>query len=241
MSQSMLQNRFLMFLLCVSFFGGLLSTLLAFSSSPLHEDFGWRKPVVGSVFGLICVLGVLAAFFPKQCTKVLNFGREGKGHALHGYFSKAGGHHPSCENFSPHVFQTDNRRFCVACAGLTVGGLLALIGTFLCFFADWRVEQNIVLVVLVGFLGVGLGLFQFRVKRRFVRFSLNVFFVLGAFLVLVGIDRLMQSVFADLFLVALIVFWLFTRISISEWDHERICYACSVAVCEFRKKWKRVG
>ncbi len=233
MSQSILQNRPLMFLLCMSFFGVLLSVLLAFFPPVLHEDFVLRKPIVGSVFGLICVLGIFAAFFPKQCTNVLNFGN-GRGRVLHGD-SKLGGHHPGCENFSPHVFQIDDRRFCVACTGLTVGGLLALVGTFLYFFVDWRVEQNIVLVVLSGLLGVSLGLFQFRAKQHLLRFSLNVFFVLGSFWVLVGIDELTRSVFADLFLVALIVFWLFTRISISQWDHERICYTCDVDVCEFRR------
>lgn len=241
MSQSILQNRLLMFFVCMSFFGVLLSVLFAFfpPPPPLHENFVLRKPIVGSVFGVICVLGVLAAFFPKQCTDVLTFGR-GEGHALHGYFSEAGGHHPSCENFSPHVFQIGNRRVCVACTGLTVGGLLALAGTFLYFFADCPVEQNNVLVVLIGLLGVSLGLFQFRAKQHLVRFSLNVFFVLGSFLVLIGIDGLAQSVFVNLFLVALIVFWLFTRILISQWDHERICCACDVFVCEFRKMRKRL-
>ena len=235
MSRSILQNHSLMFLVCVSFFGILLSALLAVFPPVLSEDFVWRKHVVGFVFGSICVLGILAAFFPNQCTNMLNLGK-GEGFTLHGHFSKAGGHHPNCENFSPHVFRIGSRRMCVACTGLTIGGLVTLAGTFLYFFADWHVEQYAVLMVLAGLVGVSLGLFQFRVKQRFVRFSLNASFVLGAFLVLIGIDGLTQSLFADLFLVVLIVFWLFTRISISQWDHKRICYACSVAVCEFRKK-----
>jgi len=233
MSKSILQNRPLMFLLYMSLFGVLLSMLLAFFPPSLHEDFGWRKPIVGSVFGLICVLGVVAAFFPKQCTNVLSFRKE-RGPAFHGD-SELGGHHPHCGNFSPHVFQIENRRLCVACTGLTMGGLLALFGTVIYFFVGWRVEQNNVLMVLAGLLAVALGLFQFRVRQRGVRFSLNAGFVLGAFWGLVGIDGLLQSVIADLFLVALIVFWLFTRISISHWDHERICHTCDVAVCEFRK------
>jgi hypothetical protein len=213
--------------------------LLAFFPPSPHEDFGWRKPIVGSVFGLICVLGVLAAFFPKQCTNVLSLGKE-SGPAFHGG-SELGGHHPHCENFSPHVFQIENRRLCVACAGLTVGGLLALFGTVIYFFVGWGVDQNNVLMVLAGLLGVVLGLFQFGVRQRFVRFSLNVGFVLGSFWGLVGIDGRLQSVIADLFLVALIVFWLFTRISISHWDHERICCTCDVAVCEFRKMRERLS
>jgi len=238
MSQGILQNRPLIILLFVSFFGILLLILLTLFPHGAHEDFVWRKPIVGSIFGLICVLGVLAAFFPKRCTDIFHIGK-GRGHAIHGYFSEAGGHHPRCKNFSPHVFRVGDRRFCVACTGLVMGGLLALVGTFLYFFVDWRVEHDNVLMVLVGLLGVGLGLFQFRVKQRFIRLFLNAFFVLGSFLVLVGTDGLTQSVFTDLFLVLLIVFWLFTRIAISQWDHERICYACGVAVCEFRELRKR--
>jgi len=234
MSQGILQNRPLMFLLFISFFGISLMMLLAFFPPVAHMDFVWRKTLVGSIFGIICVLGVVAAFFPRQCTDIFNFGK-GREHALHGYFSKAGGHHPSCESFSPHVFRIGGRRFCVACAGLTLGGFLALVGTFLYLFGDWHVQQNNVMVVLTGLLGVGLGLFQFKARQRLLRLFLNVFFVLGSFLVLVGIDGLTQSVFADLFLVLLIVFWLFTRIAISQWDHERICYACGVVVCEFRE------
>jgi hypothetical protein len=51
-------------------------------------------------------------------------------------------------------------------------------------------------------------------------------FVLGAFMVLVGIDAVVESLFADLLLLAFIVFWIFTRILLSQWDHWRICGNC---------------
>lgn len=240
MPQSLLQNRPLVVLLFISFFGASLSVLFSYCPPPLQEDFAWRKAVVSLVFGLICISGILAAFFPKQCTNMLDF-QKGRGNVFHGD-SELSGHHPSCENFSPHVFQIGSRKVCVACTGLTVGGVLALVGTFLYLFADWHVKENMVLVVvLIGLLGVSAGLFQFGAKQRLVRFSLNVFFVLGSFLVLIGIDGLSQSMFVDLFLIALIAFWLFTRIMISQWDHERICVACDVTVCEFQKMRKRMN
>ncbi|NIR87607.1 hypothetical protein GWO13_08650 [Candidatus Bathyarchaeota archaeon] len=128
------------------------------------------------------------------------------------------------------------RTFCIACTGLFLGGLVSLVGTALYFFGDLRVEQNSLLLVWVGVLGVGSGLFQFKVKRKIIRLFLNFYFVLGAFLVLVGIDELVQSVFLDLFLVSLSVLWLVTRISLSQWDHKRICYTCNLDFCKFRER-----
>ena len=90
--------------------------------------------------------------------------------------------------------------------------------------------------VYFGILGISFGLLQFPLfknRESPLRFLLNSFFVLGAFLILVEIDTLVQSVVTDLFLILLIVFWIFTRISLSQWDHKRICYACNVEMCEF--------
>ncbi len=140
------------------------------------------------------------------------------------------------------MFRIGGKTFCAACTGLFLGGLSALIGIPLYFFSNWCVEHNGSLLVWVGVLGVGFGLFQFRF-RSFARLFLNMFFVLGTFFVLIGIDKLVHSVAVDLFLVALTAFWLFTRISLSQWDHERICYACKIAACEFAdvKKGGRLG
>jgi len=60
------------------------------------------------------------------------------------------------------------------------------------------------------------------------RSMLNAGFVLGAFLILMGIDESAASLLVDLFTIVLIVFWLFTRILLSKWDHWRICRACSI-------------
>jgi len=224
-----------------------LAGMIAFYPPVVGESFVWRKPIVGSIFGLICILGNLAVFFPKQCSGVFDFGKEEMGSrpnvgtfASHGTFSTVRGHHPDCENFSAHVFRIGNRTFCTACTGLLLGGLLALAGTILYFFSNWRLGQGSFLLAWVGVLGVGFGLFQFK-TRSFARLFLNTFFVFGAFLILIGIDELARSVTVDLFLIALTLFWLFTRISLSQWDHRRICYACKVAACEFADKRKKVN
>ena len=238
MSQNLLRNPAETFLIVVSFFGLFLVIMLAYNPPTVQESFPLRRPTIGSIFGLLCVLGILAAFLPKQCSAIFEK-KSGQpnasNYAFHGTSSTMHGHHPDCEGFSAHVFRVKNRTFCTACTGLVLGGLIALAGTALYFFGDLHVEQNSLPVVWGGVLGVGFGLFQFKVKRSSVRLFLNTFFVLGAFLVLIGIDELAQSVFVDLFLVSLIVFWLFTRISLSQWDHKRICYICNRDTCKFRK------
>ena len=64
---------------------------------------------------------------------------------------------------------------------------------------------------------------------------MNTIFVLGSLLVLIGIDELVHSLFFDLFVVCLIIFLLFNRISLSQWDHEMICSGCVTENCMSRK------
>jgi len=239
MSQNLLRTPAETFLIGVSLFGLLLAIMLAFNPPMVQENFPLRKPMIGSIFGLLCILGVLAAFFPKQCSTMFEekSGQpNAKNFASHGTSPTLHGHHPDCEGFSAHVFRVNNRTFCTACTGLLLGGLIALAGNALYFFGNSHVGKNSFLVVLGGVLGVGFGLFQFKAKRSFIRLSLNTSFVLGAFLILAGIDELAKSVFVDLFLVSLSVLWLFTRISLSYWDHKRICYLCNSDTCKFRKR-----
>jgi hypothetical protein len=245
MSQNLSRSFHITYLVLVSFLGLFLAGMLTVYPPNVHESFLWRKPLIGSIFGLICVFGLLAVFFPRQCSRVFDFGKKklsltdlGK-FASHGISSTLRGHHPDCENFSAHVFRMGDKTFCAACTGLLLGGLSALVGTLLYFFSNWCIEQSSSLIVFVGILGVGSGLFQFK-SRRFFRLLLNIFFVLGTFFILIGVDKLIHSVTVDLFLVALTLFWLFTRISLSQWDHERICYACKVVFCEFADRKKRL-
>ena len=238
----------LMFMVGTSFFGLLLTAVLALNSPMGSENLLWRKPLIGSLFGLVCIFGILAVFFPKPCSAAFDFRKKAKrSHLDMGMFashratSVMGGHHPDCEKFSAHVFRTNNRRFCAACTGLLLGGLISLVGAWLYFFNGWSFGGNSLQAVFLGTIGVSLGLLQFKVRRNIVRIIVNSLFVLGALLLLVGIDELAQSVLADLFVIALTLFWLFTRISLSQWNNWRICYTCDVDSCEFRKSDKKGG
>lgn len=219
----------------VSFLGLFLVVAFAVFPPTVGADFFWRKPVIGSIFSSICVLGVLAVFSPHKCGKIFNL-RKTEGNSVqfvsHETSTTLQGHHPTCGNYCAYTIQVNGKTVCAACNGLLVGGLLALVVSFAYFFVGFSVAGYSSLMVLLGVLGVSLGLFQFRF-RCFVRLSVNAVFVLGAFLILAGVDGLVQSLFFDLFVVCLLVFWLFTRIRLSQWNHERICSSCGAENCGF--------
>lgn len=240
-------NMTLLFLTSVSFFGLILAALFTVNPPISQVDFFWRKPLVGSVFASVCVLGSLAALFPNECSKGINFG---KGEEPQGtfYFSfkrglgkpKSGssvlrGHHPTCTCYLSHVFDLGSRTFCATCSGLLLGALIALLGVALYFFGNWQIGQNFFRAVWVGVLGVTLGLLQplaLKVQRSSVRVFSGAFFAIGALLILVVVDELARNLLLDIFIVFLTVFWLVTRISLSHWEHEKICLACASASCE---------
>jgi len=242
-----LHNLTLLFLVSVSFFGVILAVVLAFYPPISQENFVWRKPLVGSTYGLVCVLGILAVFFPKTCSRFFDVGKREKSQnrffgfkrsvsISHMPSSTLRGHHPPCGRFSVHVLRLSGRLFCATCSGLFLGALIVLIGVALYFFGNLQMEQNAFLAVLVGAFGVILGLLQSplpTLQNSILRLFSSAFFVVGTFLILVGIEELAHNTSVDLFLIVLSVFWLMTRIALSQWDHERICSKCALDSCSF--------
>lgn len=228
-------NFILWFTISVSVFGLFMTLIFTFYPPITYESFSWRKPLIGSIFSLICIFGITASFFPKQCSETLHFRKEKMNFTSNSIHAVLRGHHPSCQRFSAHVIHINTHVICAACMGLFAGAAIALAGSTFYFFAEWNLKQSFP-AVLIGIAGVTFGFLQLKF-RGFIRLILNTFFVLGAFLILVGIDELTQNLFVDLFQILSIVFWILTRISLSKWDHHKTCNNCSFQ-CEFYKSKK---
>ncbi len=224
----------------VSAFGFFTVLALAACSTKSTETVTWRKPVVGSIFALICLLGIVLAVSPRKCSETFGHQRRTEAAASSPQTSNLPntikGHHYACGKFSAHTMRVKGHVLCAACTGLFLGDLGGLFGTILYFFAGWEPWRIGFLVVVIGVVAMILGFLQLKFGG-FARLILNVFFVLGAFLILAGLDGLIGSLFVDLFSIVLIVFWLFTRILLSQWDHWRICKTCLIP-CEIRGKRK---
>ena len=230
------------FFLTSSFSGLILVAAFANSPPAVQDSISWRKPLVGAIFSMVCVLGILAGIFPSKCSGMFHFRPAKQGELtqepakLHKKTLAFQGHHPDCGSFGAHVFRVGIRVFCAGCIGLILGAALSLLGAAMYFFLRLSFELDNFLVFWVGFIGVSCGLLQYHLfnwGKNSVHLAVNTFFVFGVFLLLVGVDAITQNVTTDLYLIALSIFWLFTRILLSQQDHRRICTACSVEECEF--------
>jgi len=226
--------------LLLSFLGLLLVVFLTAFPPTVVGDVPWRKMVIGSIFNIICALGVSAVLLPNNCLGILNIKKKDRTvtsdltrPAIHRKSNTLKGHHPTCGKYDAHIFRIKGRTVCAACTGLLIGGLLACAGAVAYFFGGWTVADNS-LLILLGVVGIAFGLFQFKL-RNLVRLLMNTIFVLGALLVVIGIDGLVRSLVFDLFIVSLVLFWLYTRITLSQWDHEVICSSCEVTHCKVRE------
>jgi hypothetical protein len=221
----------LLLLMVLSFLG--LFVIIGFSLPLNYEYFLFRKPIIGSAFGLLCILGMMAVLLPKECSKIFyckkDITREESISSNNASFifglRIVHGHHPGCENFSSHEFRIKGKTFCTGCTGLLIGALISLFGAIIYFSSNLSIPT---FFMIIGVPGVALGLILplLNLKQTVLRLLINAFFIFGVFLMLIGIDSLVQSIFVDLFLISLSIFWLFTRISFSQWNHRRICHEC---------------
>lgn len=231
----------LLFFVGVSLFGSATTLILAFSSQQSTDNLIWRKPLIGSLFMLICIIGITVALMPQKCS--------GRAHSrqtqkpvipttnttsIHKSFSRFEGHHPDCGRFTAHTVTSGKHVFCAACIGLLVGASIAIVGACVYFFAFLEIGNANYWTVAAGQVGTVIGLAQLKFKS-YARSTANAVFVVGSFLTLAGIDSILRSFYADLYVLALIVFWLSTRISMSQWDHSRICQECNMP-CELKER-----
>jgi hypothetical protein len=235
-------NLTLGFMIACSLFGSLVVLLMVTYSPTTTQDYFWRKPLVGSIFLLICVGGSLVAVSPRNCSRA---------HETHmvetltasnastGFSVSSEGHHPNCGRFTAHTIAVNGTSYCAACTGLLIGGVAAMIVTALHFFFGLNSDSISFPAIVIAQLGLGLGLIQFRFAG-WIRSAANLLFVLGGSFMLIGVDQLVGSVFVDTYVTGLVVLWILTRIMISQWDHHEICIGCGFS-CKKRKKGARAS
>lgn len=226
----------------VSLFGLCLLAMLTFGIPISVIDFPLQKQLTGSIFMAICLLGITAGVYPSGCSRMLHF-RRIKNNSYN-TMTQAGtkettirfeGHHPTCGNFSAHVLQLSGKTYCAGCTGLVVGAIISVLGSFMYFFAGLQVGEAGIVVFSLGFLGVACGLLQHNLpnaNRGAVHLFLNVVFVLGAFLLLVGVTEITNNFILGLYLLGLIVYWIITRVTLSKREHEKICATCGLKSCK---------
>jgi len=234
MRETALERRLILILSILS----LIPPLLIGFSSHAPQDDPSRGIVIAPAYLAICVLGVVAAFYPATCSRLLSIPRRrGDFRAERGLSSsRTLSHHPSCGGFQHHEFNLVGRRLCVGCTGMIVGAAASSV-LVVAYFTRNPGPSLANHLLVAGVLLVALELTQtllLDVERRALRFSLNVLFVIGVSAILIGEDMLRKSLQIDSYMLVLALFWLYVRIRSSQLNHERVCDKCDL-VCPLDK------
>lgn len=223
------QKTIQFFLVVLSVLLLILNSWVSISPPGIEDSFAFKNLVIGTSFSLICFFGILAALFPTSCAGVVGHKELASEKKLPNPHTKnVSGHHPSCEGYASHVLNIRANRFCATCSGLLFGALLAVIGCTVYFFFDVSFGHPF-FMVLLGDFGVLIGIIYHLVPKlqcSLIRFVASSFFVLGAFLILVGVDSAANSIYLDLFVLASSVFWIITKIALSSREHQQTCAQC---------------
>ncbi len=235
------KTRYLLFLVFVSFFTLCLTAVIAFLSPRVSDGFVWRRQLTGLTFSALCILGIIAVFFPQHCArnphKVISkrsdssLQRENdlqKSSSIGGVIVSHG-HHPVCPPYRQHEFVFGKKTLCSACMGLFCGALISVAGAWYVFLQQvpYNLPYGIIFTLGAVLILVGLGPYVIANPLGPVqRFSFNALMIIGMLLALVGVDGRAQSFALNAFLISFFVFVLFTRISLSQDKHKQICAMC---------------
>ena len=217
---------FLLFLVAVAVFGLALILLLLVQPNLQVDPSPLRRPFIGALYTVFCILGIVAVFYPKKCRMMFQRPKVSPNSGTpdpQGVQFK--GHHPECEKFSGNRIAIGRSVFCSACSGLLVGAIISLgwIVLFSLGVLDFVTGNLWIFAVGVVFMLVGLA----QIKMiGYVKMAVNALFVVGSCICLVIADLVGQNLMVDVYVLGLIVFMLWLRILLSEWNNKRICLEC---------------
>ncbi len=229
-------------LLSTSLFGLCILSISTFKASVSIISIPLQRHMISSIFGAICVLGFIAGTFPRKCSGLARFRNKEHGSDKSKQTRTGGtiefiGHHPNCGKFFAHIIRLGNSTYCAGCTGLRLGAIISIIGSILYPFYGFDLKTINVVIFWFGFAGVAIGFIHslYDLNSGRVRLILNFTFVLGAFLLLIGVSEISNNVILEFYLLILIIYWIMTRIIISNEKHRRICNSCGsrARACSF--------
>lgn len=224
MPQSEPSNFFLLFLVAVSIFGLALVPLLLLQPNLQAFLSPLRRPLIGSIYSVVCIGGIVAVFYPGKCRMMFQKPNVSPDSAPK-LVIQIKGHHPDCEKFSANRITIGGSVFCAACSGLLIGAIAAMVVIVLFSLGFFVLGTGSLWVLVSGEVMMLVGLAQIKM-RGYVKMGVNALFVVGSCISLVVADLTAQSLLVDAYVLGLIVFALWLRILLSEWNNKKICAEC---------------
>jgi hypothetical protein len=220
-----------------------LLAALALTTQPRNTQ--TQKGNITAAFGTICILGIAAGTSPSRCNRLfMHFQTDKPTHIEQGDTARNKqrisyrGHHPTCGNFSSHVIQIGDRIYCAGCAGLVVGALIALAGTASYLFLQDLSAQVVAAFFWIGIAAVTMGLLQYElfINKASLHFLLNIIFVVGALLLLIGVNEMNGNLSLSIYFLLVILFLINARSTLSRLEHEKKCSTCKAENCNAKQR-----
>ena len=217
-----------MFLVVVAIFGVVLALLLILQVSLPVDSLSFRRPFIGALYSVVCVLGIVAVFYPSKCRLMFQKPKESSSFDNASSSSvQLSGHHPNCKNFSANRIVIRGRAFCAACSGLLIGAIASIIGILLLSLGLYGIEAGNIWIFAVGAVLMLVGLAQIKLGG-YIKVAVNALFVIGSGISLIVADLVGQNLLLDAYVLGLIIYMLWLRILLSEWNNRRICMNCQL-------------
>ncbi len=229
------QNKIItLFLILTSIFSLILTLYLINYSNNFEEKFSFHNMIVGSTFVCLCFFGSIASIFPRNCGKIFSYKGKENQNTIHSLKkSKSKGHHYQCKEYSNHTLKIRKKYLCATCSGLLTGAILGIIGS-IWYFSGYLQVEIIPTLTILGVVGVFFGLFQSIIPKTngpLSRFFSGILLVLGTYILLVNLDQVRNNTLVDLFFIINSIFWIFTKINLSQREHKITCLNCSTKHC----------
>lgn len=217
---------FVLFLIAIAVFGLALVPFLALQPNLPVDSSVLRRPLVGSLYTVICIFGIVAVFYPNKCRMVFQKPNQSIGPDKVSPLSvQLIGHHPNCEKFSANRIMIQGRVFCAACSGLLIGAIVAIVGIVLFSFGVFDMLSWLPWILIAGEVLMFVGLVQIKMGG-YVKMIMNALFVIGSCVSLIAVDIVGQKLLIDVYMLGLIAYMLWIRILLSEWNNKKICLNC---------------
>jgi hypothetical protein len=218
--------------LILSIIGAILVVLIVFVIPfETKELLLLDKIIVGSVFIIICIIGITLAFWPGWIGDIFLKDQTQVGHQNSvDKNRKIKGHHLDCDNFNGHRFAINNKILCAGCIGLAGGSALAIFLMILYLIIPFHLSQLIYqILILIGFTFIGLNYIEVVIIKRNpkVHLGINTLLPVSFFFITIAVLELTGELAPGLIVIIILFLWLDTRIQLSKWHHDYICEICN--------------
>ena len=233
------QNRiFTFFLVSISIFSFILVAYLILYPNNLGTKFVLHDFLIASTFIAVCLFGAIASVYPKTCGKIFSWKLIKTTNNLHSTKSNFKSHHYPCKSFLNHILKVGKNYSCATCTGLLIGAIFGITGTIVYFYGNFQIN-GILFLVAFGIICLSFGLFQSLIPKMegpLPRLFAGILLVLGSYIMLISLDAAGSSTFISLFFIVISIFWVYTKIHLSQREHRKICLNCSKKLCNFSEK-----